>query len=309
MKNIIITLSAAVGLALTGTLKADVTSAAFLKIGAGADATALGGAYAAKAEGPNAIYWNPAGLAGSERAFTLTHAALYDEASHDFAAFSMKGLGGNVGAAITWLSYGNLSGRDINGLSTDGFSAEDMALSLAYARSYNESLSLGVAGKYIHSHIGGDSGDGFALDAGLNWVTPVKNLKAAFTVQNLGPEFKFAGNNAPLPLAWGLGASYTGINKLELTLDGRTRPKDGDDELCLGAGYKIAKALVLRAGYNSKSAKAGTSDDTKGLKALDNLRGLSAGFGVEISSFKLDYAFTPYGELGNAQRITLTTGF
>jgi len=309
MKNKIITLNVAVLLALAGTLKAEVTSAAFLKIGAGAEAAALGGAYAAKAEGPNAIYWNPAGLAGSERAVTLTHTALYNEASHDFAAFSAKGLGGNVGAAITWLSYGSLSGRDINGLSTDGFSAEDMALSLAYASSYNEKLSLGVAGKYIHSRIGGDSDGGFALDAGLKWLTPIKNMKAAFTAQNLGPEFKFAGNKAPLPLAWDLGASYTGINKLELSLDGRTRPKDGDDELCLGAGYKVAKALVIRAGYNSKAAKSAKSDDTKGLKALDNLRGLSAGFGVEISNFKLDYAFTPYGELGNAQRLTLSTGF
>jgi hypothetical protein len=309
MKNKIITLTAVASLALTGILRAEVTSSAFLKIGAGAEAAALGGAYTAKADGPNAIYWNPAGLAGSERSVTLTHTALYDEASHDFAAFSAKGLGGNVGAAITWLSYGSINGRDINGLSADGFSAEDMALSLAYAKSWNKDLNVGLAGKYIHSRIGSETGGAFALDAGVNWLTPVKNLKAAFTAQNLGPEFKFAGNSSPLPLTWGLGASYTGINKLELTLDGRTRPKDGDDELCLGAGYRLAKALVLRAGYNSKAAKPAKSEDTKGLNALDNLRGLSAGFGVEISNFKLDYAFTPYGELGNVQRITLTTVF
>ena len=66
---------------------------------------------------------------------------------------------------------------------------------------------------------------------------------------------------------------------------------------------------MLRTGYNSKAAKAGKSTDTKGLKALDNLRGLSAGFGAELAGFKLDYAFTPYGELGNAQRLTLTAGF
>ena len=35
----------------------------------------------------------------------------------------------------------------------------------------------------------------------------------------------------------------------------------------------------------------------------------TAGFGAEINTFKLDYAFTPYGELGNAQRLTLTMGF
>ena len=309
MKNKIITLSAAALLGLTGTLKAEISSAAFLKIGAGAEAAAWGGAYSASAQGPDAIYWNPAGLAGADRAVTLTHTALYEEASHDFAAFTAKGFGGNLGAAITWLSYGSLNGRDINGLSAGGFSAEDMALSLAYARSFNKDLNLGVAGKYIHSRIGGESGGGFALDAGATWATPVKDLKAALTAQNLGPEFKFSGDKRPLPQTYALGASYAGINKLELTLEGRTRPKDGDDELCLGAGYKAAKGLVLRAGYNSKAAKAGKSEDTKGLKTLDNLRGLSAGFGAELNTFKLDYAFTPYGELGNAQRITLSVKF
>ena len=309
MKSKIIILSAAVGLALTGTVRAEVTSSAFLKIGAGAEAAALGGAYSAAARGPDAVYWNPAGLAGSGRAVTLTHTALYEEASHDYAAYTAKGLGGNLGAAITWLSYGSLNGRDSNGLSAGGFSAEDMALSLAYAGSFNKDLSLGVAGKYLHSRIGGEAGGGFALDAGARWALPVKHLKAALAVQNLGPEFKFSGDKRPLPLAFSLGAGYTGIDRLELILEGRIRPKDGDDELCFGAAYKAAKALVIRAGYNSKAAKAGRSEDTKGLKTLDNLRGLSAGFGAELADFKLDYAYTPYGELGNAQRLTLSMGF
>ena len=303
----VLPLAAVLGLALAATPKAEVAGAAFLKIGAGAEAAALGGAYTALAAGPAAVYWNPAGLAGAQRAVTLTHTALYNEAAHDYAAFAAQGLGGTLGAAVTWLGYGSMNGRDSSGLSAGGFSAEDMALSLAYARRYGD-FSLGVAGKYLHSRIAGYSGAGWALDAGLNWQTPVKGLKAALAAQNLGPEYNFAGTRRPLPAAWSLGAAYTATEKLTLSLDGRARP-GGDDELCLGAGYQAARALVLRAGYNSKAAKAGKSASAQGLKALDNFRGLSAGFGAAIAGFALDYAFTPYGELGNAQRLTLSAEF
>jgi len=297
-------------ISLCGWAEAGVSSEAFLKIGAGAEAAALGNAYTAAAEGPVAIYWNPAGMAGSGKtAVTLTHTMLYNEATHDFAAFTFKGLGGNIGAAMTWLSYGSLNGRDINGMAAGDFSAGDSALSLAYAANLGAEIKAGLAGKYIHSKIGGDTGDGFALDAGVKWVTPVNGLKAGFAMQNLGPEFRFSGDKKPLPLTWDIGLEYGGVERFKFLLDGKARPEDGDDELCLGAEYQVAKALSVRAGYNGKAAKAGTQSGAKGLKALDNLRGISAGFGAALGGFEVDYSFTPYGELGNAQRITLSAAF
>ena len=308
MKKLMLTLGAALNLCAGAW--AEVSSEAFLKIGAGAQAAALGNAYTAAAEGPDSIYWNPAGIAGTDKpAATFTHTMLYDEANHDFAAFSSKGLGGNIGAAITWLSYGNLNGRDINGLPAGNFSAGDMALSLAYAANLGADLKAGLAGKYLHSKIDSETGDGFALDAGIKWAMPIHGLNAGFAMQNLGPKFRFSGDKRPLPLTWSAGLEYGGFDRFKFTLDGKARPEDGDDELCLGAEYQAAKALALRAGYNGKAAKAGKQSGTGGLKALDNLRGLSAGFGASLGGFKLDYSFTPYGELGNAQRITLSAVF
>src|SRR3989338_1226409 len=43
------------------------SSANFLKIGVGARAVGLGGAYTAIAEGASAAYWNPAGISGQEQ--------------------------------------------------------------------------------------------------------------------------------------------------------------------------------------------------------------------------------------------------
>ena len=50
----------------------------------------------------------------------------------------------------------------------------------------------------------------------------------------------------------------------------------------------------IRAGYNMNRA----SD-------LDALAGLSAGAGLDLRSFRLDYAWVPFGELGLTNRVSL----
>lgn len=293
--------------AFAGSGRAESTAAAFLKVGAGARAAAMGGVPVT--EGPEAVYWNPAGLAGVKRPQAgLTHALLYGEAAHDFVAFAAPAPGGALGAAITRVDYGGLKGRDITGAPAADFSAWDAAASLAFAREFG-AVSAGISAKYLRGKIGGETGSGFAADAGLIWRTPVKGVSAEAAVLNAGPEFKFSGDKKPLPLTYSAGLRYSSPGKWLFAVEGIKRPRDGDDELALGAEYRAAGPLCLRAGYNSKAARPGKSAKTSGFGALDNLRGLSAGFGVTLGSFGLDYAFTPYGELGNAQRIGISVKF
>ncbi|MEA3307839.1 MAG: PorV/PorQ family protein [Elusimicrobiota bacterium] len=286
---------------------AENTMAAFLKVGAGAKASAMG--EVSVLSDAVAIYWNPSGLAAIEKtAVNITYTSLYEEVNHNFVAVSRKALSGTMGLAVTYTDYGDLEGRDPNALITGNFSAGDMAVSLAYAKKIGN-LSFGAALKYIHIKIGDEKGDGFASDAGLNWQTPIKNFSMNLSVLNMGPKFNFSSDKKSLPLAYNLGLKYTGVKKLDLYADMRIRPRDKDDEFCLGAEYRAMENFFIRTGYNSKSAKALKTEDDDGLKALDNLRGLSMGFGIQMKIFDLDYAFTPFGELGNAQRITVKKKF
>ncbi len=286
---------------------AENTAAAFLKIGAGAKAAAMGGV--SVLSDASAIYWNPSGLADIEKtAVDITYTLLYDEAHHNFAAISKKALGGTMGLSVTYTDYGDLQGRDLNAAITNDFSAGDMAISAAYAKKIGD-LSFGAALKYIHIKIGSEKGDGFAADAGLSWQTPVKNFLMNLSILNAGPKFNFSSDKKSLPLAYNLGLKYAGADKLELYAETRIRPKDKDDEFCLGAEYRAIESFLIRFGYNSKNAKLSKSADDDGLNALDNLRGLSMGFGVQMKIFDMDYAFTPFGELGNAQRITINKKF
>ena len=71
------------------------TSAAFLKIGVGARAIGMAGAFTAVADDPYAIYWNPAGLSllsGSQASFT--HNDYFQDLKQDFMTYSFgKNLG------------------------------------------------------------------------------------------------------------------------------------------------------------------------------------------------------------------------
>ena len=57
----------------------------------------------------------------------------------------------------------------------------------------------------------------------------------------------------------------------------------------VGAEYMAKKTVALRLGYNGRN-DAGT--------------GLTLGGGLMVRRFALDYAFVPFGDLGNAHRFS-----
>jgi hypothetical protein len=77
------------------------------------------------------------------------------------------------------------------------------------------------------------------------------------------------------------------------------QPLDNDLNMGLGVEYKIMGIVNLRAGY--RYALGGND--------LGTASGLRAGLGVEIRDYSFDYAFVPYGELGQAHRVSLMASF
>ncbi|MBI3565954.1 MAG: hypothetical protein HY079_12210, partial [Elusimicrobia bacterium] len=62
----------------------------------------------------------------------------------------------------------------------------------------------------------------------------------------------------------------------------------------------VSRNLAARAGY-----QFGHGSD----QLQSKLVGLGAGLGLKFGRFKLDYAFQPYGDLGNTHRVTLGARF
>lgn len=279
-------------------------TAAFLRLQPGARPMAMGEAFTAVADDLNAMTVNPAGLVlKNERGAAFSHATLFDGASLDFAAYSqpLGGADAALGVSLQRLSYGKLDGRDASRAQTGSFTAADTAVSLAYARRAAPGTTFGVAGKFLDSKIANTSARGVAADLGATWVPReggATTLGAALL--NLGPGVRRDRAREDLPTTAALGAAVRPAKPLLLSADLRYRPHATASSASFGGEYALVEAFRVRAGYQLRLAGPGT---------VGGASGLGAGFGLTVSRLTVDYSFSPYGELGNAQRVSLALRF
>lgn len=280
--------------------------AAFLKLGTGARATAMGGAYTALGDDAQALGWNPAGLARLEkREATAAHAELLERTRLDFAAYAQPTSNGTIAAGLLYLSHGSFDGRDATGKPTGAVTASDSSLAIAYAAK-NEWADYGVAFKLITSHIAEAQAQTGAVDFGARReIAALKNGKlfVAGAVRNLnaGPGLKYSGQRTELPTQIAGGVAWT-HERGALSFDLMNGPNGSGTDAAFGGEFKALKNFAFRAGY----ATAGRID---GGSAFDAMRGLSFGVGLRKDALSFDYAITPSGDLGQAHRFGLSYRF
>jgi long-subunit fatty acid transport protein len=293
---------------LAGAAQASET-AAFLKLGVGARAVGMGGAYTAIADDVNSMAWNPAGLAVmGKRELGAMHAELTQQTRYDFVGFAQPSKYGTFAAGAVYLGHGSIEGRDANGAPTGSYSAADQAVSLGFASRMSSDFKLGANVKYIRSSIANTSAQSFALDLGGQYALtnvggpglPLLGL----AIQNLGPGMKFLDHTSQLPLTFAAGLGYRLPMGLTLAMDFKQRPHSHDSEFSVGTEYALLTNFALRAGYGTTKADKGATSG--GFAALN---GFATGLGFKLRSYSLDYSFTPMGELGNVQRFSLGARF
>jgi hypothetical protein len=278
------------------------SGAAFLKIGTGARPEAMGGAYTALADDVSALHYNPAGLSSLlRREVGITHTEYLLGSKFDFVGFAQPTSFGTFGLGMIRLGTGNLEARDANRQSVGGFSASDSAYTLGFSRKMS-ALSLGANFKYLESKIGSDSASTFAVDFGAMHQFAGRPFSLGFSVMNVGQGLKFIDQRDPLPLTLSVGGAYRLGGALNLALDVRHEPNDHRTDIGLGTEYAVLSNFALRAGYATMGSitSAGKSSP---------LNGLGGGFGLKLKNYRADYTFTPFGDLGNVQRISLGIAF
>ncbi len=260
------------------------TAANFLKIGVGARATAMGGAFTALADDTTSLYWNPAGLAQiKEGELSATYNLWFEDVRQGYLSIGFPLMGGTLGLAANYVDMGTLEGRDEAGNPTGNFTASDLELMVGYAKEISPKLSFGFGAGIIQDTIAEDKKSAFLANVGL--LTEVsKPLILGFAVQNLGSQL--GGDSLPLTLRVGLALKP---GPFEIALD-LVKPTDDDTYYCAGAEWWIEKIVALRVGYKSNQ---------------DVGSGLTAGLGFKVATVDLDYAYVDYGDLGNTHRISL----
>jgi len=271
------------------------TGLAFLKIGVGARAAAMGEAYVAVAQDPTAMYWNPAGIANTPNLeFHASHNEWISDVRYEYVG-AVKGLRGHaIGAHVALLHMGELQGRDATGQFTESFRAYDLSAGATYGRRVLRQAEVGMTAKMLYERIGDYTATGFAVDFGGRYRTPVRGLTLAGAVTNLGPEMKFEEDSFLLPVAARVGAAYRTRAVLQgLVLAGDLRfPNDSDVKGHLGAELQVHDAIALRGG-----TKLGYDEELGTL-----------GFGIRFREYEFDYAYVPFSdssELGDTHRLSV----
>ncbi len=289
------------------------TGADFLKIPTSARPISLGNAYTALASGVDSIDRNVAGLGRGPAALAVSHQQIFGDNSLDYLAASWPGRTPSSfawGLAVSRLSYADQERRGVDRSVSGSFGASDMSVGLSMARNLG-SMQLGTQLKVIRQDLAGFSASGVAADVGLMTRTPLPRLSMGFAVRNIGPEMKFISENYHLPLTITAGAAYRMIRPLTLVLDIQNSPYSGQTTAALGFEFSAVNNVTLRAGYLNKIVQAvnnrQASETNRG--NFGGFGGLAGGIGFKLGQFSIDYAISPFGELGTNHVFTLTTSF
>jgi len=298
--------------------RAQEVGSAFLKLGAGARAAALGDAYTAiSGNDVNALYWNPAGLGSLKRkelSFTHTQGLLGTQ--YNFAAFALPAQGpllgmddyrGTLGVGLMGISVDGIDSRGPDRSVQSNAKASDRAFLLGTGvRHQPTGIQAGLGVKLIQSEIAGHKAETVAFDMGFLYKLPLSGgrpLALGMSVRNLGPGLKFLDQRDPLPTTATLGFGYPIHQILNLALD--VNYHVNEDRLSVGLGTELTpmRYVALRFGFLQQTGSGGTSS---GLAGFGDLGG---GVGFRYERYQMDYTFTPFGELGNTQRISMGARF
>jgi hypothetical protein len=274
----------------------DSHAAPYLKMGVGARALAMGGAFTAIADDATAAYWNPAGLVKIEHIeATFMYAAnmSVDRKLNYFAYTHWLGMGG---LGVHWLNAGM---DDIPRLDSGGeeFGTDDMganSIMFSYGMEAGD-LMLGATAKVLHEDIMGESETGFGLDLG-GMFEVTDNVTAGLMVRDIGSQY----GDVDVPYNWRFGTGVTAMDGALIVGMDIDKNQDVDKfKIHLGAEYGMEVHpeyyTFFRTGFNSVEDQAFT-----------------AGVGIRVPYMQFDYTYITERDeeaLGNNHRISVTARF
>ncbi|NOT32547.1 MAG: PorV/PorQ family protein [Candidatus Eisenbacteria bacterium] len=284
-----------------------------LRLPVGARSTALAGADIGSVSGAEALFYNPSGIAGTDRGTELMFSNTSYIAGTDVNFVGVtQSLGdlGMIGISAKVFSVGEI--ERTTETSPDGtgefFSPTTTVIGLGYGKRMTDRVNFGGAFYFASERILQETASGVSFDFGFQYDTGYRGLKLGMAMKNFGPNSEFSGadfernirydeddpqsgnrtvtNNSSLfelPSLFQLGLSMplvqgpTNLNAHALFQSNSF----GRDEGRFGMELAVRNLAALRAGY------VYNGDD-------ESLFGLSYGVGVNVplgsTRLAIDYA-------------------
>ncbi len=278
---------------------------AFLKLGVSGRGISMGDAMTASVNGAASTYYNPSGLlvpadSGSSAQLLLMHKEWIQDTRTEFLGASVI-LGSNdaFGFSLNSTTTSDIEIRTHPGTPDGTFTARNYSIGLSFAHQVSEDVGLGVTGKFLYQKILVDEADGYGVDIGGQYRTPVEHLTVGAVVSNIGRMGALETDRITLPATVRIGGAY-GLGlmdssaQLTLAADGLRNLPEHRSYLDVGAECVFSKIVAARAGYQFGSQG----------------RGFSAGVGIQYGILAFDYAYAPLSyDLGDTHTFSLGLNF
>ena len=219
-----------------------------------------------------------------------------------------------------YMDYGKMPRTDESAMIDGEFGAMDASIGLGYAYQFDEDWTIAGSASFVSSRIDNYTSMAVVGNAGVTYHNRQSNETLALVFRNFGYQFK-TYNGLRENVAFRVDLGYTKIldefpvaltitahdlQKLNISQDYNNNGQEISwsrkltDHLSFGAELFPQQAFNIRFGYNVKRGNE--------LAVLDqrSFSGLSAGFGIKISSFRFDYAHVRYHNSSNVNLFGLT---
>ena len=225
-----------------------------------------------------------------------------------------------IGFNARYMDYGKMPRTDESAEINGDFGAMDASIGLSYAYQFDEDFAIAGGANFVTSKIDNYTSMAVVGTAGITYHNEQSRETLALVFRNFGYQFK-SFNGTRENVAFRVDLGYTKIldefplaftitahdlQKLNISqdFDNNGQPINWSrkiaDHFSLGAELFPEQAFNIRFGYNVRRGNE--------LAVLDqrSFTGLSAGFGIKISSFRFDYAHVRYHNSSNVNMFGLT---
>ena len=311
---------------------AGTSAAAFLQIGVGTRAQAMGNAGTAMMGDATAMFWNPAAIAGMTGTahLALDHTAWLADTQLDYVG-AVFALSPSMSIGLSVLNFQMIDSQPVRTVDQpegtgEFYSASDLALGVTYGVALTDRFSAGVTGKYIRERLWNETASTFAVDLGVRYRTKLPGFFLAASISNFGGDMKLEGRDLlrpydddpgnasndqlnarldtdafSLPLYFRFGLGYEldlgDLHRFTLATD-LLHPSDNTEAVNVGGEYTFWDTFSLRGGLVAlfETDRTGGAAFGAGVK-----RRLLGGIGVSA-----DYTYAQWGVLNDTHRLTLS---
>jgi len=234
---------------------------AFIRMGVGAKALSMGGAFVSVADDASAIHYNPAAPSFIRtRIFTTAYRFLSLGRRFSYLGY-VQPLRHEAGVGIDWISAGldDIDGRDMDGQPMGKLSDSENAITFCFSKRTIPHLAFGLAIRYFHQKLAGVSAYSVGLGFGAIYKRE-KKFSVGASIQNLRSRYTWdtkdlwergSTTTDTIPVNYRLGLSHWLLGGRLLTTFDLEKNLKQSLKYHIGADFTIYHDFNLRLGYNN----------------------------------------------------------